>query len=158
MQTNSSFEIIDYSGATALFEDRDFDGPPELVVDEEIDDEGQLVEPTEVREPEPEYTDAGAELDEEDLEDRGARKLYVEQSDVWVAAEGFYLSDPESGKLKLVDYADYVSGHVRRLFTNAGELRERWRSPDDRRQIEEALCSARHLVRGTGRARRASRV
>jgi type I restriction enzyme, R subunit len=148
-----SFEIIDYSGATALFEDRDFDGPPELVVDEEIDEEGQLVEPTEVREPEPEYTEAGAELAEEDLEDRGARKLYVEQSDVWVAAEGFYLSDPESGKLKLVDYADYVSGHVRRLFANAGELRERWRSPEDRRQIEELFAA-----RGISFAELAERV
>ena len=34
-----SFEIIDYSGASALFSDPEFDGPPEQVVREEIDDE-----------------------------------------------------------------------------------------------------------------------
>src|SRR4029079_9710428 len=36
-----SFEIIDYSGATALFEDPAFDVPPEAVVVEEIDDTGE---------------------------------------------------------------------------------------------------------------------
>src|SRR6266540_1708559 len=36
------FEIIDYSGATALFEDREFDGPPERVVHEEVDEEGTV--------------------------------------------------------------------------------------------------------------------
>jgi type I restriction enzyme R subunit len=136
-----SFEIIDYSGATALFEDRDFDGPPEAIVDEEIDDRGELVEPTEVHEPEPDYVDDGTELDEEELEDRGARKLYVEQSDVWITAEGFYVSDSESGRLRLVDYADYVSGHVRRLFASAGDLRGRWRDRDGRQQIEELFAT-----------------
>lgn len=136
-----SFEIIDYSGATALFEDRDFDGPPEFIVDEEIDDQGELVEPVEVREPEAEYAEGDAELDQEELEDRGARKLYVEQSDVWVTAEGFYLSDSESGKLRLVDYADYVSGHVRRLFASARDLRDGWRNREERQQIEELFAA-----------------
>jgi type I restriction enzyme R subunit len=60
---------------------------------------------------------------------------------VWVAAEGFYVSDSESGKLKLVDYADYVSGHVRRLFASARELRDGWRDRDGRREIEETLAA-----------------
>jgi len=37
-----SFEIIDYSGATALFEDPAFDGPPETVVEEEIGAGGEV--------------------------------------------------------------------------------------------------------------------
>jgi type I restriction enzyme, R subunit len=135
-----SFEIIDYSGATALFEDPDFDGPAEQIVDEEIDDQGEVVEPTEVHEPEPEYVDTDGEVAEDELEDRGGRKLYVDESDVWVTAEGFYLPDSETGKLKLVDYADYVSGHVRRLFANPGDLRERWRDREGRRYVEELFA------------------
>ena len=41
-----SFDIIDYSGATALFSDPEFDGPPERVDEEEIDDEGDFVTET----------------------------------------------------------------------------------------------------------------
>src|SRR5229473_6078691 len=40
-----SFDIIDYAGATALFEDPDFDGLPERVDVEEIDDDGSVNEP-----------------------------------------------------------------------------------------------------------------
>ena len=47
-----SFDIIDYSGATALFSDPEFDGPPERVVDEAIDDDGDVVEDIVVEEPE----------------------------------------------------------------------------------------------------------
>ena len=41
-----SFDIIDYSGASALFSDPEFDGPPERVEKEEIDDEGNVVRTT----------------------------------------------------------------------------------------------------------------
>ncbi|MFN8187884.1 MAG: DEAD/DEAH box helicase family protein [Gaiellales bacterium] len=135
-----SFEIIDYSGATALFEDPEFDGPPEGILDEEIDAEGEVVEPLEVHEPEPEFDAGEGELGEDELEERGARKLYVDDSDVWVTAEGIYLPDVESGRLRLVDYADYVAGHVRRLVTSPSELRERWRSREDRARLEELLA------------------
>ena len=46
-----TFDIIDYSGATALFEDPEFDGPPERVDVDEIDDEGTVVEPPSSRSP-----------------------------------------------------------------------------------------------------------
>jgi type I restriction enzyme, R subunit len=135
-----SFEIIDYSGATALFEDPNFDGLPELVIDEEIDDEGEVIGQTGIEEQsEGESDEAGTEIDEDELRDHGGRKLYVDESDVWVTAEGFYLPDSDSGKLKLVDYADYVAGYVRRLFASPTKLRQRWRNPDDRQQIEELL-------------------
>ena len=50
-----SFDIIDYSGATALFGDPEFDGPPERVDREEIDEEGNVVDDTVVEEPEPTF-------------------------------------------------------------------------------------------------------
>ena len=58
---------------------------------------------------------------------------------MWVAAEGFYLPDSETGRLRLVEYADYVSGQVRRLFASPSELRDRWRAGQTRREIEELL-------------------
>lgn len=134
-----SFEIIDYSTATALFEDPDFDGPPERVVEEEIDPDGDVVTPPEVHEPEPEYGETDEGLEDEDLIDRGARKLYVDQVDVWIAAEGIYMPDPDDGKQRLVEYVDYVAGSARRLFASPGELREQWRTQADRQRIEELL-------------------
>ena len=48
-----SFDILDYSGATALFADPEFDGPPERVDREEIDETGEVVDDVVVEEPEP---------------------------------------------------------------------------------------------------------
>jgi type I restriction enzyme, R subunit len=135
-----SFEIIDYSGATSLFEDPEFDGPPERTVDEEIDQDGHVVEPLEVHEPEPEYTSSDQGLGEEDLEDRGARKLYVDDTTVWIEAEYVHLLDENSGKLTLVEYSDYVSGRVRRLFSGPADLRLRWQARDSRREVERLLA------------------
>jgi type I restriction enzyme R subunit len=132
-----SFEILDYSGATTLFADPDFDGPPEAVTREEIDDEGEVVATDEVHEPEPTYEP------EEELEAQrdGARKLYVGDLEVTVTAEGFYLPDPESGRLTLVEYSDYAADEVRRLFADPAELRSRWRTHDGRDAVLEALAA-----------------
>src|SRR6266542_28423 len=99
-----TFDILDYSGATGLFEDPAFDGPPESVAVEEIDEAGEVLTPTEVHEPEPEY--GGKEPSEEELEEQATRKLYVEDTAVFVVAEAFYVLDPASGKPKLVEYVD----------------------------------------------------
>lgn len=133
-----SFEIIDYSGATALFEDPDFDGPPERVVKEEVDEEGEVVEEEEVQEPEPAFGE-DVEADEEDLEERDARKWYVEDAPVYLVAEGFYLPDPESGRLRLVEYGEYVAGQVRRLFADSAALQSRWRTHEGRDEVERAF-------------------
>jgi type I restriction enzyme R subunit len=133
-----SFEIIDYSGATALFEDPEFDGPPEVVLEEEIDESGEVVEPSEVHEPEPAYGEESEQVEAEDLEQR-ARKLYVEDAPVYLVAEGFYLPDPASGRLVLVEYGEYVAGEVRRLFASASDLRAAWRTQQGRDEVVEAL-------------------
>jgi type I restriction enzyme R subunit len=133
-----SFDILDYSGATALFEDRAFDGPPERIDEEEIDDEGDIVTDVLVEQPEPEAVNEGAG-DPVTLEDKGARKFYVDNGEAWVTAEGFYLPDSSSGGLRLVEYRDYVAAEVRRLFAAPGELRERWRSHIGRRDVIDVL-------------------
>lgn len=146
-----SFEIIDYSGATALFEDPEFDGPPESLVFEEIDDEGEVVVADEVAEPEPEF---GGQQAAEQLPPERARKLYVDGGEVSVTAEGFYVPDPESGRLQLVEYDDYAAGEVRRLFGGASDLRTRWRTAEGRDAVVDALAargvSLGELVEFTG--------
>ncbi len=140
-----TFEIIDYSGATALFADPEFDGPPEAPpVIEEIDGDGETVGRTDIAEPEPEYREPPGriEADADDLEQAGARKFYVDEAAAaYVAAEGFYLPDPMSGRLQLVKYSDYLAGEVRRLYSSAGALRDVWRTRRGREEIVAALES-----------------
>lgn len=140
-----TFEIIDYSGATALFEDKEFDGPPETPpVTERIDSEGSTLEASEVSEPEPSYGEPSGQVtsDPEWLEEAGARKFYVDDGPAaYVAAEGFYLPNPESGKLRLVDYSDYLADEVRRLYVSAGALRDVWRTKAGREEIVLALAN-----------------
>lgn len=133
-----TFDIIDYTGATWLFEDPEFDGPPEDLIVEEIDESGQPSEPIQVAEPEPVFDDSA---DPEDVDSREPRKFYVEGTEVRLVAEGFYVPDAESGRLRLIEYGDYVAQEVRRLFPDAGDLRQRWRSRPGRAEVIEALAS-----------------
>ncbi len=131
-----TFEILDYSGATSLFEDPEFDGPPERVSEEEIGEDGEVVTTLEVMEPEPEY---GEQPAEEDLEARAERKFYIEDTAVFLVAEGYYVLDPGSGKPRLVEYADYVADTVRLLFSGPSDLRGRWRTQQGRDEVVGAL-------------------
>lgn len=152
-----TFEIIDYSGATALFEDPEFDGPPEAPpITEEIDEQGEIVNEPEVAEPEPEYGAAAeeeAEADPEDVEDEASRKFYVDDGVAYVVAEGIYLPDPETGRLHLAEYSDYLADAVRRLYPTPSELRNAWATPPRRAEVAEAL-----LARGIDLAEAAERL
>ncbi len=139
-----TFEIIDYSGATALFEDAAFDGPPEAPpLVEEIDGDGKTMSGTEVSEPEPAYGEGREEgaVGPDRLEDEGARKFYVEDGPAaYVTAEGFYLPDLARGRLVLVEYSDYLAGEVRRLYPSARALRAAWRTRLGRGEVGAALA------------------
>lgn len=133
-----SFEIIDYSGATALFEDPEFDGPAEQVVVEEIGEEGEVEEETVVEEPEPPFGPEDAE--EEEVAESARQKLYVDDVPVYLVAEGYRILDPATGKLKLVEYADYVQDQVRYLFEGQSELLDRWKTQSGREEIRDLLA------------------
>lgn len=139
-----SFDIIDYSGATALFSDPEFDGPPERVDREEIDDQGNVVDDeVVVAEPEPEFGLESGEgdadvADREDVEDR-SKKFYVDGVEVWVTAEAAYHLDPETQRLRLVEYRDFVTETVRSLFPDVSELRSRWSDRVTRQDVLGAL-------------------
>lgn len=138
-----SFDIIDYSGATGLFADPDFDGPPERVDQEEIDDDGRVVDDTVVQEPEPAFDpddSSGQTIDPEDLEVEPRSKLYVDDHEVWVTAEAIYHLEPDTARLRLVEYRDYVADTVRSLFPDPSDLRSMWVSRVGRHDVLEALA------------------
>jgi len=137
-----SFDIIDYSGATTLFNDPEFDGPPERVDFEEIDEAGNVVDEVVVEEPQPEFDAGGGNQDNIDPDDLGEEpraKFYVDGVEVWVTAEATYHLDPDTHRLKLVEYRDFVSETVRLLFPDANELRSRWSKRLGRVDVLQAL-------------------
>ncbi len=144
-----SFDIIDYSGATALFSDPEFDGPPEEVVYEEIDGEGNVTHGTVVEQPEPifeppDVDGAPEDFPRDDLDEEPRAKFYVDDVEVWVTAEAVYHLDPETERLRLVEYRDFVAETVRSLFPDAKDLRSRWTSRVGRQDVLDAL--ARHGI------------
>jgi len=133
-----SFDIIDYSGATALFADPEFDGPPERIDREEIDETGVLIDDVTHEQPEPPPFDDGAwNIDEADIQQRA--KFYVGETEVWVTAEAIYQLDPNTQRLRLVEYRDHVADSVRTLFPDPSQLRTQWRSRVGRHDVHDAL-------------------
>ena len=155
-----SFDIIDYSGATALFENPDFDGPPERVEREEIDANGSVVEETVIAETPPEYGEPGnsdEEIGLDEIEGQPHELYYVNDVKVWVVGEGIYQLDPETQKLRLVEYRDFVADSVRALYPDKPtQLRDKWRDPVTREQVIEELArrgiDASELAEKTGLA------
>ena len=136
------FEIIDYCGATRMFEDPEFDGPPLVEVQEEIDLDGDVVEQesNEVREPQPDMPPD--EVDADDLDETdGVRKFYVDDEPVWVVAEGVYHLDPNTRRPRLVQYRSFVADVVRELAPDPDALRERWRAGATRTDVIDALAA-----------------
>jgi type I restriction enzyme R subunit len=152
-----SFDIIDYADATALFSDPEFDGPPERVDIEEIDEEGDVVEGSVVMEPEPgiiEDVGSGGTIDPDDLEHEPRAKFYVDDVEVWVTAEAIYHLDPETERLRLVEYRDFVTETIRTIFPDQRELRSKWSNRVGRRDVLDALAvhgiDAEDLLQRTG--------
>lgn len=138
------FEIIDYCGATRLFEDPEFDGPPVVEVEEEIDENGEVVDDgNEVNEPDPfdEETENDDGPDETDLDnDEGAQKFYVNNEPVWVVAEGVFRLDPTTDRPRLIEYRSFVADTVRELSETPAALRAMWASTESRAAVTEALA------------------
>ena len=134
------FEIIDYCGATRLFEDPEFDGPPLVEIDEEIDETGEVVDRDyEVNEPDVEPS--VDEPDEADLDtEEDVKKFYVDDEPVWVVAEGVFRLDPTTKRPRLVEYRSFVADAVRELVPSSTELRVRWGDAATRQSVIDALA------------------
>jgi type I restriction enzyme R subunit len=162
-----SFEIIDYSGATALFSDPEFDGPPERVVNEEIDDEGTVVdggiadESGMLGQPDLDFGDEreggtgpDGTIDPRDLDAEPRARFYVDGVEVWITAEATYQLDPETQRLVLIEYGDVVGDVVRSLFPDSAGLRSQWAERVGRQEVLDALADrgidADELLQRTG--------
>ncbi|MBV8994199.1 MAG: DEAD/DEAH box helicase family protein [Pseudonocardiales bacterium] len=141
-----SFDILDYSGATSLFSDPKFDGPPEAVIQHKIDDGGNVVEDTIIEQSDPAFnhpepSDDNHGVDPEDLDEEPVAKFYVDNAQVWVTAEAAYHLDPQTNRLRLVEYHDFVTETVRSLFPDPSELRSKWVSRIGRQDVLDALSA-----------------
>jgi len=128
------FTILDYVGATRLFADPEFDGEPEAAVEEAIGSEG---EPLAGSQTFPENVPWEGESAE--AEGEGRRKYYVDGLQVEIGAEAVWQLDADGKRMRLASYAEFSADQVRKLFSNAADLKSRWTSDEQRRRIIDAL-------------------
>jgi len=152
----TSFEIIDYVGATVLFEDPAFDGYPTDITREVVDADGEVVGADAVA------PDAQAPVGTEPLDDPwveepvpafavlnppGAepgtppgRKLYVDDGDFSVVGEARLVPDVASGRLLLTEYGAWVRERVA-AEGDEETLRERWSQAPSRHALAASLAA-----------------
>ena len=132
-----SFNIIDYTKSTVLFEDPDFDGEPALIQEAEIDNEGQVI-PQEQDESEKEDTEEivfrGLPEDEDEL----PRKYYVDGGTEEIIEEQIYDPDADN-ELRLSKLIDHTKEQVRILYRSTLEIQQKWADPNKRSQVIELL-------------------
>ena len=153
------FEIIDFVGATATFSDPAFDGPPvKPPIVETIDGGGAVIRTTDtsgsrddgetttwVEEPEPTFTPGGSSTQTSPLPNGHppSAKFELRGIAVEVDSEGFWVHDVDSGKPRLVSYADWTRDRVLDAFAGPNELLCAWSGPDSRVAVLSVLASAR---------------
>lgn len=150
----TSFEIIDYVGATVLFEDPAFDGYPTDITREVVDADGAVVGAEPVA-PDAERPVTGEPLDDPSVEEPvpgfevhdppdaasgrpPRRKLYVDDGDFRVVGEARLVPDLASGRLLLTEYGAWVR---ERIAAEGDEdtLRERWSRVPSRHALASSL-------------------
>ena len=155
-KNKTSFEIIDYVGATSHFADPDFDGyPVDKTIIEEVDDTGEVVTTNEggnvtgtedepmVNEPEPPFTPtnppAGPGISDPSPPP-GRNKYYVDDGD-------FEITEPDAvqvpslidGHLVLTEYGQFIKSRVHAVADNADALESAWSRPQSRSEVLDAL-------------------
>ncbi|NEU77188.1 DEAD/DEAH box helicase family protein [Hassallia byssoidea VB512170] len=141
-----SFNIIDYTKSTVLFEDRDFDGEPALINKSEIDDAGNVIAESEQ---EFESAEPGEEEFKEDEkagfrgltenDEELPRKFYVDGGTEEIVEEKIYDLDADN-KLRVSQLIDHTREQVRILYRSTLEIQQRWVDPQGRSQIIDLLA------------------
>ena len=150
------FTVLDYTGAaTRKFADPDFDGDPPLITSEAIDaDTGEPIPGTYTEEQFPQEEEGNADTfitddngtgnDEgddplliRDPDDR-PRKFYKVSGTVHIVNETVQVLDG-AGKLRTLEYRQWVADHVRRLVPSVAALRAAWSHQTERETLEDAL-------------------
>lgn len=152
------FEVVDFTGASANFDDPEFDGPLPAPRTERVTVDGDVVvqdagdDPLggdatvdgvfEVKEPEQPFdVQGGGELGG-GLDDLGAppvRILTIEGERVELLGERLRMVNPQTGRLETLEYRDHVGAAVRSIFPTASALREVWADPSRRSELLERL-------------------
>lgn len=166
------FEVIDYVGASSLFNDPGFDGYPERIVVENVgstgDVETTVEEPTgesssvppepndfAVHEPEPPFTVIdGGTLNPEPPQVR--RKYYVDDDPGFhINAEARLMPVMEGGKLILTEVGARVRDRIRLVGSDADTLRRNWANAGSRHKLismlEDDGVDLKEIVEATGR-------
>jgi type I restriction enzyme R subunit len=68
-----------------------------------------------------------------------APRLYVDGVEVFVWGEGFYVADSRSGRLRLVEYRQYVRDRLLTLNLSAEDLRGQWAQSRSRAELSRLL-------------------
>jgi type I restriction enzyme R subunit len=150
----TSFEIIDYVGATRLFNDPAFDGYPANIKIETIDDNGEITATTdenpedeslvdvEVNEPEPPFTATdgpdGASYTPPPDPPITRRKYYVDEGNFTVESDARLVPIRTTQGLQLTDYGQYIRNQIR-LVGSADEMVRAWASASSRHQMIATL-------------------
>jgi type I restriction enzyme R subunit len=159
----TSFTIVDYVQATDLFDDPDFDGTPSGRSTDVIDDHGNITHPDEeqladdlaVAEDDPGFTVTDPTMGDDPQVDNGSvvggpggptlgapplsPKLFVDDGVFRVVAEMLHIPDTATGKLRLVEFSEYVGATVRSIAGDPGDLARRWANIPDRDEIVARL-------------------
>ena len=145
------FNIIDFTGsATKNFADPDFDGYPAIEQQVVIDESGSVVDEVELSvdestvnmddEPDVDVTGMkGQTISFDDDNDETVQKYYVDDIEVYIAAEVVYELDATGKCLNVKKYTDYAADTVRSLFPNASDLRSQWKNMAMRNDIISKL-------------------
>lgn len=152
----TSFEIVDFVGATRHFEDPDFDGyPTRIIYDPPLTGgagdpaaEGATGDPS-VAEPEPPFTahnpgdPDGAPLPPlvVDPDPPGPTAFFVDDGGFSVVSESVHVVDTSTGALRLTEYGEHVAGVVRRVAPTPGDLAREWSRRPSREEVLSVLES-----------------
>lgn len=148
----TSFEIVDYVGASDKFNDPGFDGYPAAITVERIDGDGEVVdsivldpvsgagsdgsESLQVNEPEVPFTVEPGPSQHDVAVVR--RKYYMDAGDFTVASETRLVPSTASGRLELTEYGALVRDRIRAIG-DVEDLRRNWATAESRSRLRAAL-------------------
>ncbi|MBP5977465.1 DEAD/DEAH box helicase family protein [Brasilonema sp. CT11] len=143
-----SFNILDYTNSTVLFEDTEFDGEPALIKESEMDDQGQILSET-VQELESAESETEAEDFEENEnsgfrglpndDDAPPRKYYADGGTEEITEEKIYDLDTDN-QLRLSQLIEHTKEQVRILYRSTLEIQQRWANSQQRSEIIDLLA------------------
>lgn len=155
-KNKTSFEIVDFVGATQHFADPDFDGYPVRIINETDDDpddniggpDSTEVDGDHVAESEPPSTPTNPGINSDHPDDGPGNgpgrleKYVVDDGAFFVVAEAVQVPDTSTGRLVLTEYGTFVAGHIRQMAATPADLAARWSREPSRTEVIDTLAAA----------------